>query len=177
MKIIDTFQLNKLIIFPIIVVLTLLISGCIGEKLEVSDNGSKKAIAPIHINLSLSGTPSLGENITINFKVKPEIYAPNTTIIIELPEGFEYIDGNLSWNGDIQQNETVQISAKLKTVVEGEWKIKAWAHSSQPDGSFGKGDILYITVGKYFGIIGTNPFPENFDEDEIKTTIPLNGGK
>ena len=48
-----------------------------------------KPIAPINVNLSIFGVPSLNQTVELSLIVTPLINAPNTTIQILLPNGFE----------------------------------------------------------------------------------------
>ncbi len=105
-----------------------------------------KPDAPISINLTLSEEPLLGKEVDVIFSVQPYVNAPNTTIKINLSEGFQYLSGDLIWTGNLTKNEIKTIKSKIKATKTGKWKIGAWSYSVANDGSFGKGDILYILI-------------------------------
>jgi len=84
------------------------------------------------LNLSIQGTPLLDQPVELTCFVKTTPYmGMNTSIEIILPEGFEFVSGNLSWSGYIAKNDTAQVKATIKAVKTGNWIIGAWAGPSQ----------------------------------------------
>jgi hypothetical protein len=86
----------------------------------------------MNATLSLSGTPSLNQVVEVTFTATPLADAPNTTVEIVLPEGFELVSGDISWKGDLEEGETVKLSAMVKAVEIGDWVIRGVAESTQP---------------------------------------------
>ena len=48
----------------------------------------------------------------------------DVVIELELPEGFELVDGTLKWEGHANLNGTVMHTVTIKTVKTGEWTIR-----------------------------------------------------
>lgn len=103
----------------------------------------------IRTDIFLSNPPELGKPVTLTFAfaIKEEYKqdAPDTTARIVLPEGFELIDGDLQWEGDLTRDTIVQIKATIKAVKTGDWRIRAVAWFSPSGGiSLGGSDVLSI---------------------------------
>ncbi len=113
---------------------------------QPQENETKsKPIAPMDVNLSVSGIPSLNTVTKLMFTVTPLTDAPNTTVRILLPDEFVLVAGDLFWNGDLTKNETILLNTSVKAVKMGDYVIKASAISNG-HWTFGKFDSLYISV-------------------------------
>ena len=71
---------------------------------------------PQRINLSISNAPALNQTTEVMCEMLTE--STNTTTEIELPEGFELVSGNLTWNDGGG-------SVIVKAVKTGNWTITA----------------------------------------------------
>ena len=115
--------------------------------IQQQENETKsKPIAPMNVNLSMSGIPSLNTVVKLMFTATPLENAPNTTVQILLPDEFVLVAGDLFWNGDLAKNETILLNASVEAVKMGDYVIKASAISNQISYIFGKTDNLYISV-------------------------------
>ncbi|MBI2578077.1 MAG: hypothetical protein HYW26_00020 [Candidatus Aenigmarchaeota archaeon] len=128
------------------------------ESEELEAQLGVKPSAPMYVNLSLTGTPSLNQPVELTFTVTPLTDAPNTLIQVMLPEGFSLISGNLSWNGDIAKNETIQIRSTVKAVEAGYWAIEAYAKSMRF--GFGKRSMLFINVSETTATVSKSPLQD-----------------
>jgi len=66
-----------------------------------------------------------------------------TKVRIFLPEGIELVQGDLQWQGDIQQDEVVQVKMIVKPVKEGQLQIDTYVEGLL-DGEHKKGRIYYL---------------------------------
>ncbi len=116
------------------------------------------------INQKHTGPLTYFENFTVEFEEPPLLNKPvdlNCTITqwdfdteaflesdivieVELPEGFELVDGTLTWQGHVDPNQTVTHTITIKAVKPGKWTISVWAGPSQNP----RFDVenLYVTV-------------------------------
>jgi hypothetical protein len=83
--------------------------------------------SPITLELTMSKAPSLNETAMTTCTVKSVFPAPNSVAQVDLPSGAILIDGNLSWQGDLEPGSPVQLSGTIKFIEEGQWTIKAFA--------------------------------------------------
>jgi hypothetical protein len=121
------------------------------------------------VELSFSAPPTLNQEVTLVFRVKPLIDAPDTTVQIDLPEGFLSMGGPLEWREDIFAEESRVFQVQVKAIKTGTWTITAKATSRLPDGAvFGKPATLSVDVKDSSGIIRD---PESSVKDsETKST-------
>lgn len=141
-----------------------------------------KIDAPMDVNLSVSGIPSLNTVVKLEFTATPQTNAPNTTVQILLPDEFVLVAGDLFWNGDLIKNETILLNTSVKAVEVGDYVIKASAIS---DGSwtFGKSDSLYISVFETTATVSDEApinnwvnkaaIPLSHNSDEISANLSL----
>jgi len=85
----------------------------------------------IIVELSFSEPPVLGKPVEVlaTFTIR-EGYNKDTTnswARISLDEGFELVDGNLEWKGDLLHGSSVEIKATVRAIKTGERKISAKA--------------------------------------------------
>ncbi|MBI2578075.1 MAG: hypothetical protein HYW26_00010 [Candidatus Aenigmarchaeota archaeon] len=148
----------------------------------------KEAYRPLDLNLALSGTPFLNNTVELNATVVSYVneYDPialhfnpkNTTITIFLPDGFELVEGDLVWDGDLSATKQVQMKAKIKAVKIGDWDIIMLPLKERPETygaewgwmdaipkgenafkRYGKGGILYIRVFNDTALVSEKPLP------------------
>jgi len=107
---------------------------------------STSEFSPLNVTLYMEKAPRLNEAAIVICSVKSIGHdAPNTTAIINLPEGAVLVSGNLDWQGDLTADVPVQFSAVIKFVEEGRWIIEAFANHTV-DESYGWRDDDYINV-------------------------------
>ena len=107
---------------------------------------STSEFSPLSVTLYMEKAPRLNEAAIVICSVKSIGHdAPNTTAIINLPEGAVLVSGNLDWQGDLTADVPVQFSAVIKFVEEGRWIIEAFANHTV-DESYGWRDDDYINV-------------------------------
>jgi hypothetical protein len=122
-------------------------AGLPPEAATAQEPAGSKVLAPIEVSASFLAEPAPGQPAVLEVKVRPLVTAPNTTVRITLSDGFELVDGPLTWQGDIAQDETVALQVTLRAVREGAWTVLAEAVSQGPDGAtFGRSDTLYTMV-------------------------------
>lgn len=143
---------------------------------------STPATSPVKMGISLSKATALGElgeitaSVWYTGKIKENM--PETIANIELPEGFELVDGDLNWEGYLK-NEPQQFSATIKAVEIGNWTIKARIRSPPTGKAYlGGGDNIYISVLEDKGIIYSDdirtPFTDLNKNERRDMAIKLN---
>jgi len=119
----------------------------------------------------LSHVPKLNEETQLTFTVgvMPQVNRTfeDLSAQVILPDGFTLINGDLSWQGDLEPGETVQITSTIKAVQTGELTIGA-----SVKGAF---DYLYVTVSENDSIISRTPFEFSKPTTTVRTgsaTLP-----
>jgi len=81
---------------------------------------------PITVDLSFpDGAPSLNQEAKLICIFKTLRDLKNVTVEIRLPEGFELINGELSWMGDISAGDELKIiDTTIRAVEIGNWAIE-----------------------------------------------------
>ncbi len=137
------FHKNAVIFY---LILLIIVGGCVTRDRKEAPTISTS------VELSFSDEPVLGKEVTLTMKVTNHnqyIRRKEVDAQILLPEGIQFIDGNLSWHGILPENSVREIKAKVKAVREGEWTIEAVAMR------FPRGD-KEIAVGKLYLEISQN---------------------
>ena len=162
-----------IIVIAIVVAVILLITYTTTEISVLTEN-------PVIINKESSGAPSspmdlilsitqFSEDKTSEITVKVGkrtgyktewFQANNTKVEIELPEGFELIEGNLAWTGDIKGEEVAELKIKVRAVKNGEWIIKTNAITNEflAYESVGDAETVYSLVKDNEVLINDEPF-------------------
>ena len=103
---------------------------------------------------SLSNPLKLNEEAQLTFTigVMPEYNKAinNLSAEIVLPEGFVHVSGDLTWQGDLNPGQPIQITSTIKSVKTGDWSI-----GGSIKGAF---DYLYVTVSEDDATISREPF-------------------
>ena len=173
----------------ILAVLFILISGCskiIQEKTPPYDKDSVietqliqplvppspplSVKTPFEIKLSLLDKPLLDKPVTLTAAIKSLGGSLDLIARIELPEGFEFINGDLSWEGDLKMNEERKIQAEIKSKSVGYHQIQGFISTSQSGGG-GNANILYVEVTPDDAIIGSKP-ENNWHEPAMLQAAP-----
>jgi len=111
--------------------------------------------------------------------------APATNAQILLPEGFELIEGNLEWKGDVIRGTPVEMKVNVRAAKEGDWKIEARAGYSPGEGGYYVGsDTLYISVSEDSATVSDRPpskpwetHPSKDEPYPTPTPSPTNTGE
>ncbi len=94
-------------------------------------NVSSAPASDIKVDLSLTGSPMLGQPVQVRavFVLQEHYkYAQNVTACIVLPDGIEPDSSSkLEWQGDMVPGTSYEISATIKAVKTGDWRIEARA--------------------------------------------------
>ena len=124
--------------------------------------------SPLSVHLIMEKAPRLNEAATITCTVKSIGHdAPNTTAIINIPEGAVLVSGNLDWQGNLTADVPIQFSAVIKFIEERKWTIEAVANHEK-DESYGWRADDYINIdvradASEFFNIGVIPEEIEFD--------------
>jgi hypothetical protein len=161
----------KLRCAQILMVWLFLMLGC-STPVEKPPSASSTS-SPITVELAMSKAPRLNEPAMITCIVKSVFPAPNSVAQVELPSGATLIDGNLSWQGDLEPGSPVQLSGTIKFIEEGKWTIKAFAKYIIDDNScWGDGEYIYVTVTKDTGKFGFTTETSSSAEKNEKSPQP-----
>ena len=151
-------------VIVIIASLVLLLPGC----------QRSAARMPIEANLSFSESPVLGKpvQVTATLNLVKDYFKEvvrEVDVKITLSEGFQLLDGNLEWKGDIQRNQTYTLRATVRTIKTGTWQIgvNAWGEADGVNGFTG----LYVTVSEKRAIVSDRP-PSNSISTPVPTYAP-----
>jgi len=88
--------------------------------------------------------------------------AANTSAQITLPDGFELVSGDLSWQGDIAPDGQESFNFSIRTVETGNWTIEADAgYFITEDSWYGSVDYIYISVSEETAWVSKTPFPSD----------------
>ncbi|MGD2247902.1 MAG: hypothetical protein PVF58_05810 [Candidatus Methanofastidiosia archaeon] len=129
-------------------------------------------VSPLKIELSLPEPSALNETAVLHCAVTSIVDAPNTHVEIILPEGFTLEAGNVTWKGDIQENEEIEILITIKSVECGEWMIEAQAQSMTGDDSWiGAREFLYVYVTQQKAIVSSQQINPYYFQNKRKFVI------
>ena len=96
----------------------------------------------------------------------------NLSAEIVLPDGFVHVSGDLTWQGDLNPGQPIQITSTIKSVKTGDWSI-----GGSIKGAF---DYLYVTVSEDDATISREPFKikpdstttEGLNSSEVREYVP-----
>ncbi|PKO20229.1 MAG: hypothetical protein CVU38_21240, partial [Chloroflexi bacterium HGW-Chloroflexi-1] len=129
-----------------------------------------KPVAPLDVDLSLSGKPLLGSTQTMTFTVKPwpGTDAPNAAITITLPPEIELVSGSLTWQGDIPKDETRQVQVNVRIASKGYYSARGYVRFSRSVyGGYGKTAALYFVVDDTDAWAGKQPPKNNWVANNV----------
>ncbi len=141
-------------------------------KQGLNDEGGVEtpATSLIKLELSLSKAPALGKTAeitaTITSKLKNKFNDTYDALAnIALPEGFELINGNLTWQG-LLKPET-NFSIVIKSIKTGNWTIESTVRTPVTGNTwFGGRDFIYITILEDNAIVSETPFQKSAESCE-----------
>jgi len=138
-------------IFLIILLFVSLFNGCINQKKDSGVETYFKSFA-----LKFEELPLLNNPVNLVCTAIERDFASNIVIEVILPEGFELVDGTLTWEGHVDPNQTKTHTVTVKAVKTGQWTISAWAG---PDYyPHYDAESLYVTVTETSAHISEEPF-------------------
>jgi hypothetical protein len=157
--------------------LVVTIAGCSKDVLTNNNKDLKQEtppMSPLMAEFTMSGKPALNRTVNITFSFSSSEDTPNTIAEVILPEGIEYISGNITWEGFLSENETITLKASIKAVKTGQFTLKASATGGYK-GSYYYGDIdyLYLNVKNNTGTV-TDMKPISGDGGIEKTQTDSN---
>lgn len=161
------------LIIGVIIILGVILSVGCTNNYQARQN-TPKATPPVNIKINMLQTPKLNDIATLEFEVINKIPNGNPIQVdLLLPEGFKFVEGDfiltsntitnqdskegLRWFGNLSENETIKLSAKVRAVKSGEyWPIDAIVGAPVEGGQFGGEDILYVSFNETSGEVLTN---------------------
>ena len=150
-------------IFLILIINYVVRTYYLGNKKFRLGEDSPAPSSPMKMNLFISQPPVMGETAEIVAVIRwiPTNIPPmeDTTAQIILPDGFELLEGDLKWEGELQKE--VNFSITIRAIKVGNWTIEGLARSPPTGETFSGGrDFIYISVGKHNSFIQEWSFPE-----------------
>ena len=83
-----------------------------------------KAIPKVNIELSLSNLPDLHKRTELTFLVVALNHdLPKAKVTIYLPLGFQLINGNPYWEGDMKKGTPIEIQMTIEPIVKGTFQL------------------------------------------------------
>jgi hypothetical protein len=110
-------------------------------------------------DFTVTGEPILDQEVEVIFSVKPITESLKTKIWIILPEGIKLTQGDLSWEGDLKEDEVAQIKITVRPIREGQWEIWSYVEGlldGQADKSLTY--YLYLLTSADSGHVSRTPF-------------------
>lgn len=130
---------------------------------QISQTTGIPPLQPISVDISFpNGAPSLNQTAQLKCVVKSSLKNESTLqLVIALPDAFQLISGDLSWQGVIpRESEIVAIDINIKSIKTGNWTINLYSHG------------ISIPLGGYT-VEGINPIYIQVMENEAKWgTVP-----
>jgi len=124
------------------------------------------------INLSIDKPPILGEIVQLTCATtlldRSTQDAEDASIEIEIPDTFELLDGELTWQGDITRGSTATIQVHLKAIKIGEYTVCASVVDPSLECYSSPNDLveeknLYLGIFEDRGLISDKPLFERSD--------------
>lgn len=135
---------NAWIWAALVLVIVAIVSGCIEERRQDSLNFGTSA------TLTIDKAPALNQTAELTLTISAVRNFSNISARIILPEGLEFLSGNLYWHGELKKNQTQSIHAKVRAIKTGKWTIIGAAT--------GKNDYIYLSIQENAGHISETPF-------------------
>ncbi len=153
----------------ILITLPLLLLGC-GASQETTDTSSGDFASPLEVKLYLSNAPALNQTAELTCKAFSPFGLSDIIFQVYLPEGLALIDGNLTWQGSLAENQSFELKATIKAVMTGTWIIEAYAKTEQPVPGFthdrvGQLGKLYLTIQEDTATV--SEFPDSGDSGDM----------
>lgn len=137
-----------LVLLSISVLILTSTSGCMKERVSGATS------LPLTTDLSISNPPALGQTAELTMTLTLGWNPLNFSASILLPEGLEFVSGNLSWQGEVNEDEPIQFKAVVKAVKTGTWLVRALPQQ-------GSGDQFYLRISEDSAQVSKNPFSDD----------------
>lgn len=134
--------------------------------------GCTEASDPIEVTLSFSEPPLLDKQVQITATFINRVsYSGGVLRDVEASisflEGFQLVEGDLNWKGDLLKDQPQKIQVTVKTIQLGTYEIRASAHN-EINNAMGF-DWYYVTVTE--SAAGLSKYPP---AGEMKTPVQTN---
>jgi len=124
---------------------------------------ASSVFSPLQMDLTLEKLPKLGEEILLTATIYTVMDISDASAEIQLPEGAKLIDGDLVWQGDLMEDTSVQIQARVAFTEEGNRIIRALTQKRfDANNSIGEEKSIYLHVsaeGSAYGFDDGCPDP------------------
>jgi hypothetical protein len=95
------------------------------------------------VELNVIGSPDLGKAVDLEVIVTSDVDAPETAVVVKLPEGVIPVNSATSWTEDLKAGIPASHRMSIKVVEEGIWEITVSSFSAQDRKMLiGIGDVI-----------------------------------
>ncbi|MGD2251179.1 MAG: hypothetical protein PVF58_22500, partial [Candidatus Methanofastidiosia archaeon] len=158
-------------IFLVVLLFISLLNGCINQR------HTGRLVYFEEFDVTFEELPLLNKSVNLVCTVtqmehsSERFLKEDVVLEVELPEGFELVDGTLTWEGHLDANQIKTHIVTVKAVKTGRWTIRVWGG---PSGS-PKFELknLYVTVTETSARVSTKPFKKNMITDSKSHTGDL----
>jgi hypothetical protein len=119
---------------------------------------------PVQTTLSFSNSPCLDRIVDLTCKISSSVNVPSASVEIKLPDGFVFVDGNTSWDGDLYLDSPAEFNVNVKAIELGDGVIRAFVWSDVSGvRQLASVDQLYVSITKDNVLVShTLPLPKSF---------------
>ncbi len=133
-------------LISVALVAVVMVGGCIEERRQDSFYYGTLA------NLTIDKAPALNQTAELTLTISAVRNLSNISAKIILPEGLEFLSGDLYWHGQLLNNQSQILKVKVRAVKIGDWMI---------DGAVtGSSDQIYLAIRENEGSISEKPFKD-----------------
>jgi hypothetical protein len=102
-----------------------------------ADGGApmKKPQVPIALQFGTEGPVAVGSAVTVTLTVTPMISSESVAVFITLPEGLSLLDGDASWTGPLEKNQSHVLTIHVRPELAASLEVKGLAVLTLPGGS------------------------------------------
>lgn len=94
----------------------------------IADGGPmKKPQVPIALQFGTEGPVAVGSTVTVTLTVTPMISSESVAVSIVLPEGLTLLDGDASWAGPLEKNQSHVLTIHVRPELAASLEIRAKA--------------------------------------------------
>ncbi len=126
-----------------------------------------KPTVPIDIDLSVSNITQ--DTISLFLEVKSKMDFMNVSIDVELPQKFRVFDGEISWDGNLTKDITIELNPLIQVSNGSNLKIKAIVGTKEHSFSFEKYRYIYLNVSEEGIIIQNESEKDKQRQDSVST--------
>ena len=123
--------------------------------------------SPLKIDMSISSEPKFNQDVLITTRISSVINTENITVKFVLPEGFTFVDGISTWEGNLNKGDIITFTSTIKPVRYGKWEIVAIAKGKN---GIGAKDNLYFLISGNTSEVRKSRFPLSPNETSDKMT-------